>query len=144
MDLFATNMLQTFICVFVPNFFNFVDYLQLLLESSSFKNFLTRPLFVWEIWVVRQDTFYLHQDYEKYNFYKKSRLQIIGRSLRDEKVTTYTQLVQKWNLSNKIWQKLVFLLTLSDYLWCSAEGNWKSRVCSMCKLWVYRLFEKQR
>ena len=49
-----------------------------------------------------QDTFYPHQDHEKVSFYKKSRLHIIGRSLRDGKVTTYLHLAKKWNLPTKI------------------------------------------
>ena len=42
----------------------------------------------------------------KLSFYKKSRLHIIGRSLRDGKVTTSLQLAKKWNLSTKIWHFL--------------------------------------
>ena len=59
---------------------------------------------------MQQDTFYPHQDYERGNFYKKSRLVIVGRSLREGKVTTYLQLAQNWNLSAKICQNLLFYL----------------------------------
>ena len=54
------------------------------------------------ICVVQQDAFYRHQDYEKVTFYKKPRVYIIGRSLRDGKVTTFLQLAHKWNSSTKI------------------------------------------
>ena len=43
-------------------------------------------------------------------FYKNLRLFIIGRSLRDGKITAYLQLAQKWNLSANIWQNLLFYL----------------------------------
>ena len=38
MGLFGSNLFQNFNCVFLPTFFDFVDYLWLLLENSSFKN----------------------------------------------------------------------------------------------------------
>ena len=60
------------------------------------------PLFGWELCVQQQDTLSLHQGYEQVDFYKKSSLYVIGMSLRDEKVTTYSQLAQKWNPSTKI------------------------------------------
>ena len=36
--LFGTNLIQIFNCVFVPTFCDFVEFLCLLLENSSFKN----------------------------------------------------------------------------------------------------------
>ena len=70
---------------------------------------MTNPLFGWDFCAVQQDTFYHQQDYEQVNLYKKLRFYIIGRSLRDEKVKTFLQLAQKWNLSTKIRQKNAFL-----------------------------------
>ena len=69
---------------------------------------MTNPLFGREFCVVQRDTFYLHQNYQQVNSYKNSRSYIIGRSPRDEKVATYFQLAQKWNLPTKIWQNLLF------------------------------------
>ena len=63
---------------------------------------------MWEVCAVQQDTFYPHHGYEQVSFYKKSRLYINGRSLRDGKVTNYLQLAQKRNLSTKISKKLFF------------------------------------
>ena len=78
--------------VFLSQFFyDFVDYLWLLLEKN-FQNLETSPLFEWEICVVQQDTFYPHQDYEQVFFYKKMRLHTIGRSLRDGE----SQLIYNW------------------------------------------------
>ena len=57
-----------------------------------FQKHVKNPLFGWKFCVVQQDTFYTHQDYAQVNFYKKSRLCTIGRSLRDGKVTTFLQL----------------------------------------------------
>ena len=45
-----------------------------------------------EFCVVRQNSFYYHQEYEQVDFYKNSCLYIIGRSLRDLKVNIYLQL----------------------------------------------------
>ena len=40
--------------------------------------------------------------------------------------------------------KFIFLSTLPATLWCHAISDWKSRVCSRCKLWIYRFVKKQR
>ena len=68
-----------------------------------FQKLLTNPLFGWEFCVVQQDTFYPHQDYERVILYKNLVfIFIVGRSLREGKVTPYLQMAQKWNLSTKI------------------------------------------
>ena len=54
------------------------------------------------------NTFFYHQDYEQVTFYRKSRLQFIGPSLRDGKVTTHLQLPQNWHLSTRIWKIYFF------------------------------------
>ena len=66
-----------------------------------FQKLVTNPLLGWEFFAVQHDTFYLHQDYEQVDFYKKLRHFIIVRSLRDRKVTTCLYLAQKWYLSTK-------------------------------------------
>ena len=109
-----------------------------------FQKFVTNPLFGWEFCAVQQDTFYTHKNCEQINFYKKSSLYIIGRSLRDGKVTTYLQLAQKWNLSTKNWPNLLCSSTHSDTLWCYAKRDWKSGVCSRCKLWINGFLKEQR
>ena len=66
-----------------------------------FQKLVTNPLFGWDFCVVQRDTFYPHQDYEQVHFYKNSYLYIIGRALQYGKVTTYSQLAQKRNVSTK-------------------------------------------
>ena len=86
----------------------FVFFLLSLVGFGKFilQKFVTTPLFVWDFCVVQQDTFNPHQDYELFNFYKKSRHYIVGRSFRSGKILfTFGS---KWNLSNKIWQNLLF------------------------------------
>ena len=79
------------------------------------QKFVTNPLFGWEICAVQQDAFCPHQDYEQVNFYKKSRLYSIGRTLRDGKVTFHLQLAQKGNLLNQIMTKFIFFInTIRD------------------------------
>ena len=63
---------------------------------------VTNQLFGLEFCVVRQDTFYPHQDYEQINFYKKSSLYFIGWSFRNWKNAAYLQLVKNWNVSTKV------------------------------------------
>ena len=113
-------------------------------EEFIFRKLVTNQLFGWKFCAGQQDTFYPHQNYEQVSLYKKSRLFIIGRCIRDGKATTCLQVTLKWNFLTKTWQKLLFLSTLSDTLWCYAKRNWKSRVCSRCKFWVYRFVKKQR
>ena len=74
------------------------------------------PMLGWEICVVQQDTFYSHQDYEQVNFYKNLRLYIIGMSFRDEKVTTFLQLAQKWNILTKLDESFFFINTLTHFM----------------------------
>ena len=40
-----------------------------------------RQLLGWDFCVVQEDTFYPRQEYEQVNFYKKSCLYIVGRSV---------------------------------------------------------------
>ena len=56
-----------------------------------FQKPVTNPLFGSEFCVVQKDTFYLHQDYEQVNFYKKLRLYIFGPS-----ETAKSQLFYNW------------------------------------------------
>ena len=57
---------------------------------------------------MRQDTFYIHQDYEQGNFSKKSSFYNIGWSFRNWKIAAYLQLAKKWNISTKVGQNLLF------------------------------------
>ena len=101
----------------------------------TFQNLVTKQLFGLEFCAVRQDTFYLHHDYEQVNFYKKLSLYFIGWSFRNWKIAVYLQLAKNWNNSNKIWQNLLFLTTFPTSLRCYAKENWKSRVFPWSKLW---------
>ena len=61
-----------------------------------------------EFRVVRQDSFYSHQDNEKVNFYKQSSLHFIGWSFRNWKIAACLQSVKTWNISTKVSQSLLF------------------------------------
>ena len=60
------------------------------------------------------------------------------------KVTTFSQLAQNWNFSNKNWQNWLFFSTFSANLRCFANKNWKSQVCSRCILRFYWFVKRQR
>ena len=47
----------------------------------------------------------------------------------------------KLERSTKIWQ--FFQSTLPATFRCHAERDWKSRVCSTCKLWIYMFVKRQ-
>ena len=68
------------LCVFVLTFCHSVDNLWLLSENSCQK-LVTNELFGRECFVLQQDTFHPHQDYEQVVFYKKSSLCIPTRSV---------------------------------------------------------------
>ena len=59
---------------------------------------MTNQLFGLEFFVVRQDIFYPHQDYEQVNFYKKSSLYFIDWFFRNWKIAADLQLVINWNI----------------------------------------------
>ena len=82
--------------VFLSQFLSFFDHLWLLLENLRFEKRVTNQLFVLEFCA-----FYLHQDYEQGNFFKKSSLYYIGWSLRNWKKVAYLQLAKNWNISFK-------------------------------------------
>ena len=46
-------------------------------------------MFRWEFCVVQVGTIHTHHAYEQVNFYKKLRLCIIGRPVRDKQVKIY-------------------------------------------------------
>ena len=129
---------------FCPNFLWFCWLCFVTFGEFFFQKIVTNPLFRSDFCVVQQHIFYPDQDSEQGIFYKISRLHNLGRSFRDGKVTSCLQLAQKWNLSAKIWQNLLFLSTLSHTLWCYAKIDLKTRVCSRCKLWIHRFVKKQR
>ena len=102
MELFGTNLFQIFNCVSVPTFCHFVYHLWLLLENSLFQKLVTNQQFGLESCVVRQDTFYPHQDFEQVNFYKKSSLYFFGWTFRNWKIAASLQLAKNWNISTKV------------------------------------------
>ena len=55
-------------------------------------------LFGLEFCVVRQDTFYPHQDYEQVNFCKKTSLYFIGWTFRNWKIAADLKLYENWNI----------------------------------------------
>ena len=66
--------------------------------------------------------FYFHQELDQVNFYKKSRLHIDGRWVRDGKVPTCLQLAQNWNASIKCGQNLLFF-QLSQQLYDDMQNE---------------------
>ena len=50
--------------------------------------------------------------------FKKLCLQIVGRSIRDKQVITYSQLAQNWNISTKFDEIYFFLSTFANTLRC--------------------------
>ena len=87
--------------VFLFQLFVFFSALDALVEFTS-QEIVTNQLFGLEICVVRQDTFYPHQDYDQGNFYKKSSLYFIGWSFRNWKTAAYLQMVKNWIISSKV------------------------------------------
>ena len=77
---------------------------------------VTNQLFGLEFCVVRQDTFYPHQDYEQVNFYRKSSLYFIGWSFRNWKIAADLQLAKNWNISTKF-DKIYFFYQHSQPLY---------------------------
>ena len=77
-----------------------------------------------------------------------SRKNCVFISLVGPSDTGKSQFIYNWlnigTFQPKIWQILLFLSTLSDTLWCNAKRDWKSRVGSRCKLWIYRIVDKKR
>ena len=66
---------------------------------------------------MRQDTFYLHQDYEQVNFYKKSSLYFIGWSFRNWKIAADLQLAKKLEHFNQSLTKFNFFYQHSQPLY---------------------------
>ena len=107
--------LPDLILCFCPNCLWFCWISLVVFGKIIFQKIVTNPLFEWEFIAVQQDKLYPQPGYEQVTFFKKSRLYINGRSLRDGKVTTYLQLAQKWNLSTKIWQNKFCINILSHF-----------------------------
>ena len=78
---------------------------------------MTNQLFGLEVCAARQDTFYPHQGYEQVNFYKKSSVYFTGWSFRNWKIAAYLQLVENWNISNKVSIKSYFFYQHSQPLY---------------------------
>ena len=105
---------------FCLNFMSFCG-----ISLTAFRHFILHNLVIYELFglefcVVQQGTFY----YEQIKRYKNLPIYIIGWSDLDGIVTTFLQKAQKWKLSNKIWQKLVFSSTLAATLRYYAKINW--------------------
>ena len=63
---------------------------------------VNNQLFGLDFCVVRQDTFYPNQDYERGNSYKKSSLYFNGWSIRNWKIAAVLQMAKNWNISTNI------------------------------------------
>ena len=111
------------------NFLSFCWSSLVAFGEITFHNLVTNQLFGLDFRAVRQDTFYLHQDYEQVIFDKRLGLCFSGWSLRNGKIAVYLQLAKNWNILTKVWQNLPFLSTFPTSLRWYAKGKWKSRVC---------------
>ena len=127
-----------------PNFLSYCWSSFDVFGKFTFQKLVTNQLFWVDFCAVRQDTFYLHQEYEKFNFYKKSTLFFIGWSFRNRKIAVDLQLAKNWNISTKVWQNLLFSSTFPTSLRWYAKRNWKSWTCARSKLWVYWFVKKRR
>ena len=88
--------------VFLSQLFVILLIVLVAFGELTSQKLVTNQLLGSEFCAVRQDTFYLHQDFEQTNFYKKSSLYFIGWSFRNWKIATYLQLVNNWNISTKV------------------------------------------
>ena len=129
---------------FCPNFLSFCWSSLVAFGKFTFQKLVSNQLFGLEICALRQDTFYLHQDYEQVNFYKITSFYFIGWSFGNWKIAADLQMAENWNISTKVWQNLLFLSTFPTCLRCDAKRNWKSRVCAWSKFWIYWFVKKQR
>ena len=94
--------------VFLSQILSFCWLSLVAFGEFTFEKLVTNQQFGLESCVLRQDTFYLHQDYEQTITYKKSCLYFIGWSLRNWKNAAYLQLAKNWKISTKVWQNLLF------------------------------------
>ena len=77
---------------FCPNFLSFFLSCLDAFGEFIFQKLVTNQLFGLELGVVRQDTFYSHQDFEQVIFYKKSSF----FSLVDPSETGTSLLISNW------------------------------------------------
>ena len=80
-----------------------------------FQKLVRKQLFGWEFCVVQLGTVNHHKGYEPVNFYKKSRLYLVGRSVRDGLVTTFLQFAQIGTFQTKF-HKIYFFYEQSQPL----------------------------
>ena len=88
--------------VFLSQLFVFLLIIFGSFGEITSQKLVTNELFAFEIWAARQDTFYPHQGYEQVKFYKKSSAYFIDWSIRNWKIAACLQLVENWNISNKV------------------------------------------
>ena len=81
--------------------------------------------------------------HEQSKLFNKLHLQIVSQSFRDWENAVFNVLskLEPLNLSLK---KLTFLPTLSASIRSYARKEWKTRICSTCKLRIYQFVKKQR
>ena len=99
---------------FCPNFLSFCWSSLVAFGGFLFQKLVTNQLFGLEICVVRQDTFYHHQDYEQNIFYKKSSLYFNDWSFRNWKSEVDLKLARNSNISTKVWQNLLFFINIPN------------------------------
>ena len=129
---------------FCHNFFLFCWMTLVAFGEFIFQKLVTNPLFGWKLFVVQQDTFYLHKDHEQNNL-KKNRVNI---SLISPSETGKSQLIYNWLEIGSFQPKFDKNYFIYQHYQpatsrCYAKRNWKSWFCSRCKLWMYTLGKKQ-
>ena len=129
---------------FYPYFLSFCWSTLDAFGEFIFQKLVTNKLFRLEICIVRQVTFYPHQEYEQWIFYKISSLFFNGWSFRNCKIVADLQLARNWNISTKVWQNSLLLSSFPTSLQCHAKWKEKYRVCAGSKLWIYWFGKKQR
>ena len=138
MGLFWTSLFQIFNCVFVPTFRDPVDYFCLLLQILRFQHFWQINFldgnFVWCSWVHFTITktmkkFCLQKDVSLYHWSVRPRL---------ESHNVWLKIGSFWTKFDKIY---FFLWKLPSILRCYARKDWKSVVCSRCKVLKFEFID---
>ena len=78
---------------------------------------MTNQLLGLEFCAVRQDIFYLHQEFEYVKFCKKSVLHSIGWDFRNWKISTDLQLAKNWGTFQPKCDKIYFFYQHSQPLY---------------------------
>ena len=116
---------------FWPNILSIYCWSLVAIGEFTFQKLVTNQLFGLEFCALQRNTFHPHQDYEQVTFYEKSSLRFFGWSVRNWKVAACLQLAEKWNISTKFWQKLLFFINIPNLFRMLFKK--KLKILKMCK-----------